>query len=147
MEIEKEIWINQYGQGILDINQLLSFFKSLDNKRAFFIDIRYLIMQSKPKEEDIEPAIAASKLKPTYTPCVLLRKGVGDYNLQRITELPEYEQEKAFVLLLNLFRICYYRRFQQEKNIPHKWWYWDLSDQRKVERILSTYGDASQRIL
>jgi len=139
MKIEQEICINQYGQGILDINQLLSFFKSVDNKRALFSYILNLIMQSKPKEEDIEPAIAASKLKPTYTPCVLLRKGVGNYNLQRITELPEYEHEKAFVLLLNLFKICYYRRFQQEKNTPHKWWYWDLSDEKKVKKIISEH--------
>ncbi|MCD8031003.1 MAG: DUF5958 family protein [Bacteroides sp.] len=138
MEIEQEILINQYGQRVVDINRLMPFFKNSCNKKALFDEILYLIMQSKPKQEDIEPTIVESKLKPTYTPCVLLRKGFNN-NLYKIIDLPDNESEKAFILLLSLFRICYYRRFQQEKNNPDKWWYWDLSDKKNVEKIISLY--------
>lgn len=139
MKMEEEILINKYGQGLIVVEQLTERFSLLDlpQKKLFLNDILYLIMQSKSKDEDIEPAIAESKLKPTYTPCVLIKKGVANHNLQKLLELPENELKKAFVLLLSLFKIAYERRFKIEKNNPDKWWYWDLSDNRKVEMIMS----------
>lgn len=92
-------------------------------------------MQSKPTNDDIQPAISASKLKPTFTPCVLLRKGVATHNLNCIIELPENELTKAYTLLLSLFRIAYGRRYDVEKGHPGKWWYWNLSDEDNIEAI------------
>jgi hypothetical protein len=137
MKIEDEILVNKYGQGLISIEQLTESFHllALSQKKLFLNDILYLIMQSKPKEEDIQLAIEESKLKPTYTPCILLKKGVANYNLQKLVELPEAEMEKVFALLISLFKIAYKRRFEMEKNNPNKWWYWDLSDNRKVEII------------
>jgi hypothetical protein len=142
MKIEDEILVNKYGQGLISIEQLTKSFHLLDlsQKKLFLSDTLYLIMQSKPKEEDIQLAIEQSKLKPTYTPCIMLKKGVANYNLQKLIELPEAELEKVFVLLLSLFKIPYNRRFEMEKNNPNKWWYWDLSDNKKVEMIMKTVG-------
>ena len=142
MKIEHQILINQYGQGIVGVEQLVSNFNAIDQdlKKAFLNDFfSYFVIQSKPKEGDIEPAINASKLKPTYTPCVLLRKGIEKHKLEKIIKLPDNESEKAFMLLLNLFKIAYNRRFEQEKNDPDKWWYWDLSDNEKISAILSEF--------
>ena len=77
MNIQDEILVNKYGQDLITIQQLTDKFGTFDllQKRLFLNDILYLIMQSKPKDEDIEPTIIESKLKPTFTPCVLLRKG------------------------------------------------------------------------
>lgn len=138
MKLEEEILINKYGQGLILVEQLTERFSLLDlpQKMLFLNDIHFLILQSKPKDEDIEPAIAESKLKPTYTPCVLIKKGVASHNLQKLLELPENELKKVFVLLLSLFKIAYERRFKIEKNNPNKWWYWDLSDNKKVEMIM-----------
>lgn len=96
-----------------------------------------MIIQSKPQVKDIELAIEDSGLKPTYTPCVLLKKGIAKHNLQKIVNLPEEEYMKSFVLLLSLFKAGYKRRFNIEKDNPDKWWYWDLSDSRNVEMILN----------
>ena len=139
MKLEEEILINKYGQSLIVVEQLTERFSLLDlpQKKLFLNDILYLIMQSKPKDEDIEPAITESKLKPTYTPCVLIKKGFANHNLQKLLEFPENELKKVFVLLLSLFKIAYERRFKIEKNNPDKWWYWDLSDNRKVEMIMS----------
>lgn len=93
-------------------------------------------MQLKPKEEDIEVAITNSGLKPTFTPCVLIRKGIANHNLLKLIELPENELQKSFVLLLNLFKVAYERRFELEKDNPGKWWYWDLSDKEKIEMLM-----------
>ena len=139
MNIEDEILINKYGQNLIVLQQLKDKFGLLDllQKKLFLNDILYLIMQSKPKEEDIEPAIKESKLKPSYTPCVILRKGVANHHLQKIVELPDVELNKAFVLLLSLFKIAYKRRFEIEKNVLNKWWYWDLSDDTKIRQIVN----------
>lgn len=138
LKFDEAIILNKYGQGLIlpDIllNEFLVF--GLIEKRNYLKEIISLILQSKPHEEDIQPAIYESKLKPTFTPCVLLSKGVANHHLQKIAELPETELNKALLLLLSLFKLSYQRRFQAEKNNPDKWWYWDLSDERKVEMIL-----------
>lgn len=141
MKIEQEILINQYGQGIVEIDQLMSLFETFDNnsKISFLNDVLFFIIQSKPKDDDAESAIMKSNLKPTYTPCVMLKKGINTNNLMKIIELPESEQKKGFILLLSLFKIAYSRRFEKEKNQPDKWWYWDLSDNEKVNSIISKY--------
>jgi hypothetical protein len=138
MNIEDEILVNKYGQSLIAIQQLIDKFRLLDllQKKLFLNDILYLIMQSKPQEEDIESAIKGSELTPTFTPCVLLRKGVANHHLQKIIELPEVELNKAFVLLLSLFKVAYERRFDIEKNATNKWWYWDLSDEEKIRQIM-----------
>lgn len=136
MKIEHEILVNKYGQGLVSTELLLNLFGSFDmsSQKVFLSEILFLILQSKPKEEDIEPAIINSGLKSTYTPCVLLKKGVANHNLEKLVNL-QNELTRAFVLLLSLFMIAYKGRFVVEKDNPDKWWYWDLSDKTNINRI------------
>jgi Family of unknown function (DUF5958) len=140
MKLEDEILVNKFGQGLVTIEQLTEDFRLLEmiKKKEFLNELLFLIMQSKPKEEDIEPAIINSGLKSTFTPCVLLKKGVANHILEKLVNLPENELTKVFVLLLSLFKIAYIRRFFDEKNNPGKWWYWDLSDTEKVKMIMKS---------
>jgi hypothetical protein len=137
MIIEYLILINKYGQGLINSKPLLLNFEGLEvvSKRSFLNDMLFLIQQSKPTVSDIEPAIFGSGLKPTYTPCVLLKKGVATHNLEKLKNLPENELNKVFLLLLSLFKLAYQRRFAIEKNRPDKWWYWDLSDEMNIRKI------------
>jgi len=32
------------------------------------------------------------------------------------------------------------RRFIDEKDNPYKWWYWDLSDHEKLEKVMESKG-------
>jgi hypothetical protein len=141
MNIEDEILINKYGQDLISADELLKNFSVYDllSKGVYLRELLGLIVQSKPKDEDIELAIKESGLKPTFTPCVLLQKGVANHHLQKIVELPEVELSKAFVLLLSLFKVAYSRRFKEEKNSPNKWWYWDLSNNETVDQIRNKY--------
>lgn len=100
-------------------------------------DIVYLIIQSKAIDTDIYQAIISSGLKETYPPCILLKKGVSNYNLQKIIDFPEMELGKGFKLLLNLFKIAYKRRFLEEKENPNKWWHWDLSNTNNIEILMN----------
>ncbi|MEI7587819.1 DUF5958 family protein, partial [Runella sp.] len=85
--------INLYAQGLISSYTLLSTFSAFDltEKRNYLRGLIELIQQSKPNAEDIEPAITESGLKPTFTPCVLLKKGVQSHYLERIAALPEAE--------------------------------------------------------
>lgn len=138
MKREEEIQVNKYGQGLVGIDELKIKFSNLvlADKRSLLNEIIYLIMQSKATDKDIQPAIEESKLKPSYTPCALLTKGVANHNLIKIIELPENELNKAFTFFLSLFKIAYQRRYQEEKNNPDKWWYWDMSDEKKLKMIM-----------
>ncbi|SFN92271.1 hypothetical protein SAMN05421594_4726 [Chryseobacterium oleae] len=137
-----QIFINKYGQDLVNIDPFKILFSNfnIENKRDYLEGIISLIIQSKPQNEDIEPAIKASGLRPTFTPCVLLKKGVANHNLIKLINLPDFELEKTLVLLMSLFKIGYKRRFIEEKNNPDKWWYWDLSDRNIEDKILKNYG-------
>ncbi|MDQ0065127.1 DUF5958 family protein [Chryseobacterium lathyri] len=143
LNIAEEILINKYGQGIITIDLLVNLFNNLDieNKKNYLEEILHLILQSKPNNDDIEQAIEESKLRPTYTPCILLKKGgVATQNLKKLVSLPNNEQQKVLILLMSLFRIAYLRRFNKERNNPGKWWYWDLSQTENENKILKHYG-------
>ena len=144
MKIEDEIQINQYGQDLIEIELLVNRFEKLGlaEKRLFLEHvIYYFILQSRIVDADIPEAIAISKLKLTYTPCIMLKKGVAVHNLELMVKLPENELNKVFILLLSLFKIGYKRRFHLENNHPSKWWYWDLSDEKNIVSIID--GDTS----
>ncbi|PZR23535.1 MAG: hypothetical protein DI539_02720 [Flavobacterium psychrophilum] len=142
LSIKETLLINTFGQDLITTEPLISLFNEFDTeqKRGYLTEIRFLIMQSKPDNNDIEIALRNSLLRPTYTPCVLLRKGVEDYKLKKINDLPEPELEKALIVFLNLFKVAYQRRFNTEKNDPFKWWYWDLSDLDNLKKIEDMYG-------
>ena len=132
MKIEEQILINKFGQDLLSFQELLSYFKKLDikKKRKFLSDLSFLIMQTKPLNDDIDRAIELGKLKPTFTPCVKIKKGLNSQIFKEIIDLPENEIEKSFVLLLSLYKIL-----EKEKNNPYKWWFQDLSNSDFEERI------------
>lgn len=145
MKIEIEILINKYGQGLIPLSVLQEEFDaySLYQKRSFLQEMSFLIIQSKPKEEDVDLAIKKEKLKSGYTPCVLLKKGISSYNLERVINLPKNEMIKTFILFMSIFKIAYSRRFKEEMNNINKWWYWDLSDNGNVERILEGFHNSN----
>jgi hypothetical protein len=141
MEIENEILVNKYAQNVVEIEDLILIFNSfsLDEKKKYLNDLLFFILQSKAQDEDIEPAIENSKLRRTYTPCVIIMKGVGTHNLKRLLNLPENELNKSLILLLNLFKVAYLKRFETEKKDTYKWWYWDLSNEENTKTVLKIY--------
>ena len=95
MTIEHEILINQYGQDLLSLEELMqTSFLNLSNEyqRTYLKDVVNLIIQSKPQDEDVPLAIQMSQLKETYTPCVLIRKGISYAILSQRASLPNNER-------------------------------------------------------
>jgi hypothetical protein len=137
MNINEQIVINKFGQDLLSIHEILNMFQSKDkeHKKKFLTDLAFLIVQSKPTETDIDNAIELGKLKPTFTPCVKIRKGIKGHILQELIDLPDNETEKVLVLFLSLYKIAYQRLLLKEKDSPTKWWYQDLSNDEFIDRI------------
>lgn len=139
----KELFkLNKYGQDLIERDCFFDTFVDFNSeeKNKYLRELVFLISQSKPQNKDIESAIVKSALKATFTPCVLLKKGVLTSNLLRIVDLPDSESVKVLFLLLELFNISYKRRFNEEKNNPDKWWYWDLSDEDNVLKVCNKYS-------
>lgn len=142
MHLEIDILINKYGQDLDVFDQIQNVFDKLDQVRQeeMLNEITYLILQSKPTYEDIDVAINSSGLKRSLTPCVVLKKGVLNSNLQKIVKLPKREYNNVLKLFLSLFKVAYRRRFDMEKNKSDKWWYSDLSDERNINKIRRIYN-------
>lgn len=142
MKLEHEIMLNKYGQGIIAADFLINLFIDMNttDQKIFLSDFLFVIMQSKPLNEDIEETIEKSGLKPTFTPCTMLKKGIDINNLKKIILLPDNERLKSFRLFLELYKIAYQRRFKTEKNHPNKWWYWDLSSPETEDRIYGLHN-------
>jgi len=142
MNIVEEIAVNKYGQNLISINDITDKFilKILNDKKEYLSEIVNLIQQSKAKDDDISLAIKNSNLKSTYTPCVLIKKGLISNVFENMISLPENELQKVLILFLSLFKIAYERRYKSEKNNPNKWWYWDLSDEENIKKILRTFN-------
>ncbi len=142
MDIEYEILFNKYGQEIIPAEVLVAKFLEANEpiQLDLFNHLLFIILQSKALDSDVEYAIKRSNLKPSLTPCVILKKGVGMNNLKKIINLPSNEKLKSFRLLLELFKVAYERKYKIEKNDPMKWWYWDLSIPSIENKIYQNYN-------
>ncbi len=116
MSIDEEILVNQLAQGIVPIESGRTWFRSLEtgavddntlSKRSVLRGLACFIKNAHPIPTDALDAIQASGLKPTFTPCVLLRSGEDTATqLAKITGLPEPELEKAFTLMIALLEVA-----------------------------------------
>ena len=140
MNIKYEIFINQIIQGIKSFNEGVNWFEMFDDKIKLDIlrGLNYMMLQSGAQDSDVDLAIFESKLKPTYTPCVLLKKGRLNDQSWKILNLPASEYRKSFILFLIIFKIADERRRNLlcKGNCSH-WWHKDLSDKKVVDEILN----------
>jgi len=121
-----ELMINRLAQGLIPIDDGIDWFKEMGTMRRGYV-LEALAMccgQAHPLPSEVEPAIAAAGLKPTFTPCVMLKKATLPARaLSRIVRLPSDENEKAFRVLLALFSIADKRRRETacKDGCYHEW--------------------------
>ena len=161
MSLEEELAINQFGQGVRSVADLLDEFSQLDEdrKRKRFFFLYCQVWQSKPADSDIEQALTDCSLEATDANYVYLKFHRLKTGFNWVTWIPDTENppegglHKPYELLLHLFKTDYQRRFELEKENPSKWWYWDLSNAeisqgiltKHQERIEEVYTDAGFR--
>lgn len=149
MSLEEEIAIHQFGQGVRSAADLLDQFTQVDGlqRSARFFDLYCHVWRSELVDSDIEQALAGCSVTATdatYDFLNLHRLRAGSKNILFIPDTsnpPEGTLEKAYELLLYLFKADYQRRFALEKENPTIWWYWDLSNGDTVQGILTRHQE------
>lgn len=137
MNIEQKIELNLFGQGLINVEKLKDTFNMFNEEyqRQYLEKLILLIIQSKPLETDLDNAIIQSKIKSTFTPCVILKNGLIKKNFIKVLNLPKNELDKAFIILVYIFKIAYLRKFEIEKNNPTKWWFWDFTEENNLKKL------------
>lgn len=103
----------------------MKWFENLEEAEQVLLlhDLAICYAQSHPTDEIVELGLQKSKLKPTFTPCVIILKFRMREALVKIMELPKSERIKSFCLLLSVFSIAdKVRRDQYCKDgCEHEW--------------------------
>lgn len=112
MPLDDDAFINQLAQQVVDLEEGLRWFAGLDAGSQMRVLQKTWIFaaQAGAHEHDVDAAIVRARLKPTFTPCVLVKKGSLKVQVTKIVGLPAAEREKSFRLLLALFQIADERR-------------------------------------
>ena len=138
MNLADEIAINQIQQELISQQDAKNWFLSFptEAQQEILQRLSYMALQAGARETDVSLAIAKSKLRPTYTPCVLLSKGRLKEQMAKLLKLPNSEFIKAFFLLISLLAIADARRYSKycQDGCSH-WWHRDLSDSNVLNEI------------
>jgi hypothetical protein len=104
--------VNGLAQGSIAMQEASQWFAQLSGEAqwAALLKATEAISQAHPVPADASTAIGLSGLRPTCTPCVLLKAHPLPDALARIRRLPAGEWAKAFQLFLALFAIADERR-------------------------------------
>ena len=138
MNLADEIAINQIQQELISQQDAKNWFLSFptEAQKEILQRLSYMALQAGAREADVSLAIAKSKLRPTYTPCVLLSQGRLKEQMAKLLKLPASEFIKAFFLLISLLAIADARRYSKycQDGCSH-WWHRDLSDRHVLDEI------------
>lgn len=138
MNLADEIKINQIQQELISQEDAKNWFLSFPTayQQEILQWLSYMVLQAGAREEDVSLAIAKSKLRPTYTPCVLLTRGRLKEQMAKLLKLPPSESIKTFFLLMSLLAIADARRYCKycHYGCSH-WWHRDLSDRKILDEI------------
>ncbi|XLZ68563.1 DUF5958 family protein [Massilia sp. SR12] len=108
-----ELQLNRIAQGQVSDGDGYSWFESqLKEEQTHTLGVlARLCQQAHPLAMEVPQAIWHAGLKRSFTPCVLLESAIRpELALNKIIALPVVEYEKAFRLLIALFRIADTRR-------------------------------------
>lgn len=128
------LYLNKVAQDVVPLEAAVADFTQLPlpERREALRRLVVMVDQAHPRPTEIEVAIVASGLRPTFTPCVMLtvlktpQTSPLRQQLTRMVQLPETELGKAFVLLIHVFRVADKRRREDCGSQCQHWWHQDL---------------------
>ena len=129
-----EIILNQLAQNTITWDTGICWFKSLSQEERYEVLRRLYVIScdARVAESDIDTAIVRAGLRPTFTPCVLIKKGLIKNQLFKVINLPDNEQIKSFKLILALFAIADERRRKYCNGKCQHWWHQDLKHYKPI---------------
>jgi hypothetical protein len=118
--------LNRVAQGRLPFAEAVRWFEALaePEQEPWLKTMALMCHQAHPLHEEIDRAIGLAELKPTFTPCVMIRAAAKpEEALHHIAELPADERHKAFRLMFALYCIADTRRreTQCKDGCSHEW--------------------------
>lgn len=145
MSLEDEIVMYQFAQGVRSLADLRNHFSQLDEskKKKRFVHFYCQVCEGEFVDADIEQALTDCSLETTdaiYRYLNLHRLAGGSKRILCIPHTanpPEGSLDKAYTVLLCLFKIDYQRCFSIGKTNPADWQYRDLSSTEIVQEIRS----------
>ena len=137
--IDEEILINQFSQGLIDLEEMNAWFQSHDlrNKKDIIHNLLNIMIQSHPTYEEIEAAARSIKKLTSPSAVKLLNRHKPFERFgHELCELPEKEMLNSFDIVLLSFAGADSRRKSQEnpKECNH-WWHKDLSDEEYLRQL------------
>ncbi|WP_437814646.1 DUF5958 family protein [Sorangium sp. So ce1078] len=118
--------LNELAQGFVTNEEGRHWFSQLaeGEQRDVLGKLWFFAAQAGARESDVDVAIARAQLKPSFTPCVLLRNGPLKVQAAKVLGLPSAENEKSFRLLSAMFQVADERRRKEEcKDGCSHWWH------------------------
>lgn len=154
ISLEKELAINQFGQGVDSDPTLLDQFIQLDKdqQQERFFDLYFHTWKLELVHADVEQALADCSLKATDATYSFLNLHRVKTGLKYLIDMPDTENppegtlEEPYKLVLYLFKAAYQRRFKLEKENPANWRYWDLSRPEIVKSILTRHKELIEEV-
>jgi hypothetical protein len=120
-----ELQLNKIAQGFISIQSGIDWFDTFDQneKKEVLQTLSVILTQAHPTRDEILSGVKKSKLKPTYTPCILITEKPFKEAIAKIRNLPADELEKSFLLLLSIFSISDKRRRETDcaNGCSHEW--------------------------
>ena len=121
-----ELQLNRIAQGLVPVAEGIAWFEGLgsDEQDAVLRVLVLITVQAHPLKSEVEPAIREAKLKPTFTPCVMVSKApIPKKGFHKFGNLPPQEWVKTFRLLIALFSIADRRRRETScrNGCSHAW--------------------------
>lgn len=143
LTIDEEIYINQFTQGLHNLQEMNSWFKSFDlqNKRDILENVLYMVLQSHPTYEELEASAQLLKKTKSTSAIMLMNKNKPFHKFgYQICDLPEPELLNGFdILIITLTKSDNRRKIEESDGECQHWWHKDLSDERYLESIREKY--------
>ena len=145
MNVEEEIEIYRFGQGVYSVEAVLERFARVaeSEKRMELMDLYALVIKNKPVADDSDQAIGSSGLDPADPACVAVKNHPFT---ARVMHVPMGDTNHVYRLLLYVFKQAYQRQLALKKDSATNWRYTDLLQGDTVQRLLSTHQSLAEEI-
>lgn len=137
LNLEQEIFINQFSQNLHTIGEMQEWFLSysIQERKNIVSGILNMVFQAHPRYAEIEKAVAVSTHRTSSAAQKLLsrKKPFSKYG-HELCLLPEKELSYSFDILLLLLKIADGRRKSEEPSgFCTHWWHQDLSNRQYLQ--------------
>lgn len=142
LNIDEEIFLNQFTQGMHDLQDMDHWFSQYDkeNKSDVLANLLNMVIQSHATLDEIRASAESIRKEKSPSAVKLLnpRKPYEKFGWE-ICRLPEPELLIGFNILLLTLSLSDNRRKSNEEMPCHHWWHGDLSDEKYLTELRLQY--------